>query len=217
MSGEGGAGGESAGSAGGAPAARTSWWERNPIAANGVVAVVVAVIGVLGTILVSGTDGPGRHGGKNMGRDDNRPPGPPPWPPPFGGNPQPTVDIDQEDGSGLGATLRISGMVNGLPDSHALWAVVRDPAEDVYFIPGEPCTVSRATSFTTWKCEDIPAGLNSSPGTAYWVYVAVVDAYGAHAIAEYESELRLGERRAGLDRLSDHIELLEHVVTRRTR
>lgn len=210
MNGAGEVSGTGAGAAGG-----SSWWERNPIAANGVVAVVVAIIGVLGTILVSGmTDGGGRHAGRDMGRDDGRPPGPPPGPPPpFWGGPQPTVDIDQPDGSPLGATLRISGTVNGLPDSHALWAVVRDPTDNAYFIPGDPCTVSKAT---TWTCDDLPAGLNSSPGTTYSVYVAVVDAYGAHAIAEYETAVRLGARKPKLDSLPEHIELLEHVVTRRT-
>ncbi|MFJ1596185.1 hypothetical protein [Streptomyces sp. NPDC088261] len=214
MHGEEEGGGAGAGGRGTRPAARPSWWERNPIAANGVVAVVVAIIGVMGTILVSEmTDGTGRSGARDMGRDDGRPPGPPPGPPPFGGGPQPTVDIDQTDGFRLGGALRLSGTVNGLPGSHALWAVVQDPSNDTYFIPGDPCTV---TAFTSWKCDDLPAGLNSSAGKTYMVHVALVDAYGAHAIAAFDTAVRLGEQKAGLATLPDHIELLEHVVARRT-
>ncbi|QIQ05880.1 hypothetical protein [Streptomyces liangshanensis] len=210
MNDEGETGGGRAGGGRGRREGHPSWWERNPIAANGVVAVVVAIIGVMGTILVSEmTAGGGRNGGTDLGRDDRRPPGPPPGMPPFGPGPQPTVDIDQADGSRLGPTLRISGTVNGLPGSHALWAVVRDPAADRYFIPGDPCTVAR---FTTWKCEVRPVGLNFPPGKTYWVYVALVDAYGAHAIAGYEDSVRRGGRKAGLDTLPDHIQLLEHVV-----
>jgi hypothetical protein len=52
----------------------------------------------------------------------------------------------------------------------------------------------------------------SSIGATYVVYVALVDAYGAHAISDYDNALSLGRRKPGLGSLPDHVELLDHIA-----
>ncbi|MGM9380548.1 hypothetical protein [Streptomyces antibioticus] len=120
-----------------------------------------------------------------------------------------TADIDQGNDSETKGEILFSGKIKNMPEGYLLWALVKDPGANKYFIPSSPCTVEPDN---TWSCGNVRVGNSKDIGKKSIVNVALVDAEGVRFIDDYQARHLQGIKDLPV---SDHIKILGKIdVTR---